>query len=97
MSYAKRVDGNQPFLVHRAESIGAVWINLSRVGEGVFDGILCFRGQKFFVEFKNHETSYGRKGFNKNQQELANNLARVGVQVHAVTTEEELYQLLGVH
>ncbi len=94
--YAKKVDGNQAVLVHAAERIGAAWVNLSTVGRGVFDGVICWRGQVWFVEFKNRETSYGKKGLNPAQRLVARKLARVGVTVHEISTEEELLEMMGV-
>lgn len=96
MSYARKVDSNQRPIVHTAEQLGMVFIDLHVVGMGVFDGIICWRGQKEFIEFKNPDTSYGKKGLNPKQKALAILLAKVGVTVHKIETEDELFELMGV-
>lgn len=50
--YAKKVDINQKEIVKAFRQLGAVVIDLSKVGKGVPDLIIGFKGNTIFVEIK---------------------------------------------
>ena len=66
--YASRVDNNHKEIVHALKSVGASIIDTAKLGGGLPDLIVGFKGQTFLIEVKNLKTQYGRSGLNKNQK-----------------------------
>ena len=52
MAYAKRTDSNQQEIINALRSIGASVQDLSKVGCGVPDILVGYRGQNHLVEIK---------------------------------------------
>jgi hypothetical protein len=52
MTYAKRVDENQPKIVAFLVAAGAMVFHLHRVGEGFPDLFVCYHGKLFIPEIK---------------------------------------------
>lgn len=68
---AAKVDANHKEVVDALKTIGASIIDASRLGKGMPDLIVGFRGQTILIEVKNPKTQYGRKGLNENQRKWA--------------------------
>lgn len=71
MYYKTKIDKNQKAIVEALEAAGASVLVTSRMGSGFPDLVVGLRGKNILIEVKNPENSYGRKGFNKNQQNFA--------------------------
>jgi len=69
--YACKVDANHKEIVDAMKELGASIIDTSRLGKGMPDVIVGFRGQTILMEIKNPKTQYGRKGLNENQRKWA--------------------------
>jgi endogenous inhibitor of DNA gyrase (YacG/DUF329 family) len=69
--YACKVDENHKEIVDAMKAVGASIIDTSRLGQGMPDLIVGFRGQTILLEIKNPKTQYGRKGLNANQRKWA--------------------------
>jgi Holliday junction resolvase len=66
--YASRVDNNHKEIVIALKEAGASIIDMAKLGGGLPDLIVGYKGQTFLVEIKNLKTQYGRAGLNKNQK-----------------------------
>lgn len=64
-----RKDNNHKELVSILSQLKIPFVDLSHVGGGIPDGLAWVRWRWEFVEFKNREWSYGKKGLNPNQLE----------------------------
>ncbi len=64
-------DSNHSALVDALERAGIVVLDMSFVGAGFPDVIVCRRGTTLLVEIKNPQTQYGKKGMNSRQKEWA--------------------------
>lgn len=65
-----RIDLNQGEIVNALRQAGASVLITNRVGRGFPDLAVGFRGRNILMEVKNGKNSYGRRGFNKNQQKF---------------------------
>lgn len=59
---ARRVDGNQREVVRAFEAAGGRWLDLSAVGNGCPDGLLCVLRTLYLVEIKNAKGRATSKG-----------------------------------
>lgn len=91
--HARRVDNNQSEIVAELRQIGASVIDLSAVGGGVCDLIVGYRGQTYLIEVKNTATSYGKRGLNTKQQDVADNWR--GAPIHVVRSVDEALRVIG--
>ncbi len=64
-----RKDNNHNSLVKALKQLNIPFCDLSHVGGGIPDGLIWYQGVWQFVEIKNREWGYGRKGLNANQLE----------------------------
>jgi hypothetical protein len=62
-----RKDNNHNNIVKALTALFIPFCDLSAVGGGVPDGVIWHHSAWQFVEFKNREFSYGKKGLNQNQ------------------------------
>ncbi len=62
-----RKDNNHNQLVKTLTQLKIPFVDLSHVGGGIPDGIAYVRGRWEWIEIKNREWSYGKKGLNQNQ------------------------------
>ena len=70
-SYGAKKDANHVEIVTAFRKMGASVIDLSDVGGGVPDLIVCCHGVVDLVDIKNPKTGYGRRGLNKLQRNWA--------------------------
>lgn len=70
--YGAKKDANHADIVKALEDGGVSVLDISGLGGGLPDLIVCRRGITLLVEIKNPQTSYGRKGANKLQKAWAN-------------------------
>lgn len=68
MRKANRKDNNHKALVDILHQLKVPFVDLSSVGGGIPDGLAFVRGKWEWIEFKNREWGYGRKGLNENQR-----------------------------
>ncbi len=88
-----RNDNNQAPLDHYAESIGMGVVKLSQMGvPGLPDRIYLDRGRTFWCEVKS-DTSYGKQGLTESQQKFNLLLAKHGIELHVIETEDDLLAL----
>lgn len=66
-----RKDHNHALIVQALEAAGCQVLDVSDMGGGFPDLIVCRGLETLLVEIKNPETQYGRKGANKAQVEWA--------------------------
>lgn len=66
LGQSQRVDANQDQIVSVLEAVGASVVPIGRP----VDLLVGFRGMTFLLEVKNPDSSYGKKGANKAQQEF---------------------------
>jgi len=85
---ATKKDFNHNELTGWFEDCGCSVMDLSAVGGGMPDAIIGLRGVNYFVEYKNPDTAYGRKGLNENQSTFAK--WWTGGDVHIVRTQEDV-------
>jgi hypothetical protein len=69
MRRAARRDQNESEIIDALRSAGATVYQLNEP----FDLLVGFRHQNFLLEIKNPNNTYGKKGFNKNQQQFKEN------------------------
>jgi hypothetical protein len=92
--FACKVDANHKEIVDALKTIGASIIDASRLGKGMPDLIVGFRGQTVLMEVKNPKTQYGRKGLNENQRKWAESWA--GGPLAIVDGPDAALRVLGV-
>lgn len=68
--FAKRTDENQSLLVEFARQQGIEVVVCSHIGGGFPDLMIKYNSLIRFVEIKNKNTQYGKKGLNDKQLEL---------------------------
>lgn len=83
-----RKDDNHDEIVAALEKLGVQVYDMSAVGGGFPDLLCCVRRENHFVEIKNPNTSYGRKGLNDLQRLFADNWR--GAPVYIISTLEEV-------
>lgn len=71
MKYGAKKDANHGEIVAAFQKLGAAVLDLSSMGCGVPDLLVCCGGTARFVDVKNPTTSYGKRGLNKRQREWA--------------------------
>lgn len=89
-----RVDKNQDVIVQALRKVGCSVFDTSKIGKGFPDLVIAFKGENYLIEVKNPESSYGRKGFNKNQQKFSDNWQ--GSKIHIVNNVDEALRVIGV-
>lgn len=92
--YACKVDANHKEIVDAMKAVGASIIDTSRLGKGMPDVIVGFRGQTILMEIKNPKTQYGRKGLNANQRKWAEEWS--GGPLSIVDSVDAALRMLGV-
>jgi len=66
-----KVDANHGEIVGAFNKLGAQVFDTSGIGGGFPDLLVCARGGSHFVEVKNAQTPYGRRGLNPAQKDFA--------------------------
>lgn len=66
-----RIDNNQKEIVSALRRAGAGVLSIADKGNGAPDIVVGFRGENYFIEIKNPNTSYGKKGAQENQKAFA--------------------------
>ena len=69
--YGAKKDANHKMIVTALEQAKIAVIDMSHVGYGFPDLIVCRRGLTLLVEIKNPLTPYGKRGMNNKQTEWA--------------------------
>ena len=92
--HAGKPDANKGPLVALARRIGAVVINMPR--DAGFDCLICFRGQKHIVEFKDPEKPPSARKLTPGEAECRDRLEDIGVKYNVIMTDDDLLTLLGV-
>lgn len=85
-----RVDGNHSEMIDGLRAVGAKVADLSRMGGGVPDLLVAFRGRIFLMEVKNPQSAYGRRGLSRKQRAFADQ----GWPVNVVTSVDEAVSLI---
>jgi hypothetical protein len=91
---AHKEDFNHAKITGAFEQMGAVVMNFAMVGGGCPDILVIRGGRGVFVEIKNPDTAYGRRGLNKNQLRKQQELAATGCKMHVVRTEEDVEKIM---
>lgn len=89
--YGAKKDANHAELVGVFEDLGVPILDLSAIGRGLPDAIANDRGTLHLVEIKNPQTSYGKRGLNKNQAAWAK---QWGGLVNIVRTKDDVVALV---
>lgn len=89
-----KADENQKGIVEDLRKVGAGVISLVKVGDGVPDLLVYFRGEFFLLEVKNPATDYGRRGANANQRVWIRRWN--GAPVYVVYNSVEAYAAIGL-
>jgi hypothetical protein len=92
MHHIHRTDNSQSRLLQFCNDVGIATEYLGRP----VDYLLAFRGHVYLVDFKSTDTNYGKKGFNFKQLAFVKRMAKFGVKVWAISTEEELREMVGI-
>lgn len=87
-------DYNQKEIVKAFEKFGALVMDLASVGGGCPDLFVMWAGRGVFVEVKNPETAYGRRGLNKNQLRLQSGLEANGCQMQIARTVDDVQKIM---
>ena len=90
-----RVDAPTQAIREAVRKAGAVWIDCTGDGTIGFDAIVAFRGCVRLVEVKDGSLSASRQKLTDTERKRAEQLSRVGVTVHVVTSEIEALRLIG--
>lgn len=91
---ACKVDNNQKVIVKALLQVGAKVWDTTKVGNGFPDLLVSFQGKDYKMEIKNPNTSYGKKGFNKNQKRFVD--AWKGSPVFLVSSVDDALKVIGV-
>ena len=92
--YGAKKDANHKEIIEFIQKAGAPYIDLSPLGCGVPDVLVEVRGSLQLWEIKNINTSYGKKGLNKNQKAWAEKWK--GVPVRIIYNVDDALKSLGV-
>lgn len=71
LKYGAKKDANHNSIVSALEAAGIAVVDVSSMGYGFPDLIVCRRGITLLVEIKNPLTPYGRRGMNQKQKDWA--------------------------
>lgn len=69
--YGAKKDANHNDITKALEKSGCAVVDVSKLGGGFPDLIVCRQRKTYLVEIKNTKTSYGKRGPNKNQKAWA--------------------------
>lgn len=85
--YGPKKDANHNIIVDVFNKMGVPFLDLSKAGFGIPDGVAGVKGQWRLVEIKNPKTGYGRRGLNPIQTKW---LAQLGQgEIYVLRTVEE--------
>lgn len=79
--YGHKKDANHNAIQEAFLKVGIPFYDLSQSGCGVPDAIIWIRRKWEFIEIKNLNTAYGRRGLNKNQKKWIENWKGGGVYI----------------
>ncbi len=89
--YARKVDKNQAEIVKSMREFGAKVLICSHIGNGFPDLMVFYNDRTYFMEIKNLETGYGKKGLNGKQRAWEKTTGQV---VHVITCSEDAIYFL---
>ena len=89
--YARRRDANHSIIVRQFETLGAVVMDTSNLGDGFPDLVVCHRGQKHFVEIKTAKGTLTRP-----QELFIENCTNHKIEVHVVRDIADVMKVLDV-
>lgn len=89
---AARVDANQPEIVAALRSIGAEVTDLSRVGSGVCDLLVSYRGNWYAIEIKDGRKPPSERKLTPDQVEWH---GKQRAKVHIATNIHEAFDAVG--
>ncbi len=88
-----RTDKNQVALDEYATRIGMGIVKLTNTDiNGLPDRLYLDRGRTFWCEIKS-DTAYGKEGLSKSQMMFRATLAKYGIPLHVIRTENDLLKL----
>jgi hypothetical protein len=90
-----RVDAPTKAIREACQKAGAVWIDMTGDGSIGFDSLIAFRSKLYPVEVKDGAKPLSARKLTDTERKRSEQLARVGVTVHIVTSEIEALRLIG--
>lgn len=96
MRRSSRVDANQPEIVSALRDIGCSVESLHRVGGGVPDILVGYRGRNYLMEIKNPEAVNRQRGSQLLPEQSAWHNAWRGLPVAVVRSINDALEVLGV-
>jgi len=90
---AARVDANHAELRQQAQQAGLMWVDTFRIGQGVPDAFVGWRGQWWAVEIKDPEQPPNKRRLTDDEHEWHANAERRGAPAAVVHDIDELLSL----